>query len=99
MLPRPASRCPCTTPFRSGAGDLVDGDGRPGRQQAAERFGEGGHALPDVEVGRTVQVVGIEAQLERGVVHERGEDRKSTRLKSSHKCATRMPSTACKKKV
>src|SRR3546814_7601423 len=27
-----------------------------------------------------------------------GEDRKSTRLNSSHSCASRMPSSACKKK-
>src|SRR3546814_10093553 len=27
------------------------------------------------------------------------EDRKSTRLNSSHSCATRMPSSACKKKT
>src|SRR3546814_5235258 len=29
----------------------------------------------------------------------RSRDRKSTRLNSSHSCATRMPSSACKKKT
>src|SRR3546814_9145953 len=29
---------------------------------------------------------------------EAGRDRKSTRLNSSHSCASRMPSSACKKK-
>src|SRR3546814_10465205 len=31
--------------------------------------------------------------------HEKEPDRKSTRLNSSHYCASRMPSSACKKKI
>src|SRR3546814_1556351 len=37
---------------------------------------------------------GIEADLKGGL----RQDRKSTRLNSSHSCASRMPSSACKKK-
>src|SRR3546814_4628365 len=61
---------------------------RPARREVADRVTANveaiGHDLADVR----------HAVLQRA---ERAKDRKSTRLNSSHYCASRMPSSACKK--
>src|SRR3546814_6798366 len=64
--------------------------GRRGRRRRRAR--EGGHDPGEVvaQVARPVRP-GVRAQ---DVVVD---DRKSTRLNSSHSCASRMPSSACKK--
>src|SRR3546814_12232234 len=73
---------PYTTLFRSGilerADHLLAVGHEVGRQVAAVEL----HAVDDVEIG------GERLRL------LDGEDRKSTRLNSSHKCAYRMPSSA-----
>src|SRR3546814_8693160 len=46
----------------------------------------------DVDVGRLAAILGHEAREEH--VKLQGVDRKSTRLNSSHYCASRMPSSA-----
>src|SRR3546814_1225053 len=43
-----------------------------------------------------LEVLGLAEQIESGIWVI---DRKSTRLNSSHSCASRMPSSACKKKT
>ena len=55
------------------AGHVVDRDGRGRRDERGELAGEGGDALVDVEVGRTVEVVVVEPELGGRVGEERRE--------------------------
>src|SRR3546814_1651548 len=92
-------------------GDAAD-DGRPSRHvelaggeiiQEEQRLGALDHEVVDAHGDEVDAHRGVAAGLDRH--HELGadpvgggEDRKSTRLNSSHQCASRMPSSAGKKK-
>src|SRR3546814_1121742 len=61
------------------------------QQPGAERDEEG-------RVGEDERQAGIEDTIGEHHGGKRDEDRKSTRLTSSHSCASRMPSSACRTK-
>src|SRR3546814_7252485 len=90
---------PYTTLFRSDPGS-ANGSGVGHRTRSTED----GSPPPcrcvrnDLEPGVQVGTLGrLRAFRSRADLHS-GLDRKSTRLNSSHYCASRMPSSACKKK-
>src|SRR3546814_6232979 len=71
------------------------------RVQRCARQGRSGGVRTDVEDdGRHPAAARLQAPVLRRLppALRRKRDRKSTRLNSSHECASRMPSSACKKK-
>src|SRR3546814_4048697 len=78
-------------------GELKPVEGTPFDFRAPRRVADG------IRDGRDAQIVAGRGYdhnfaLDKGVTRTPELDRKSTRLNSSHSCATRMPSSACKQK-
>src|SRR3546814_3032891 len=102
---------PYTTLFRSIVGDVIIGkEGGADALDGAHRVEE--RVRVEIMLRRTVGfeevAVAAEGLVEvdllavgkhRAATDRRSADRKSTRLNSSHSCASRMPSSACKKKT
>src|SRR3546814_3378342 len=90
---------PDTTLFRScGFARLFDGVAGAAQQVAQRREGRFIRLVnaDDDAAHRRRQITSHHLDIEGRAVHP--TDRKSTRLNSSHYCASRMPSSACKKK-
>src|SRR3546814_6385741 len=77
-----------------GDGHVRGGDARTA--EAVEGDAAGGDVVAGVEGGHAPEVAALGADLHARAPHHVVEDRKSTRLNSSHYCATRMTSSACK---
>src|SRR3546814_6466257 len=101
---RTTTRFPYTTLFRSRPVRqmtwITDGNGtrwvdmpKPKRRAAPRAIRFAGLTLGD-----QVMKAWVSKGWKAGEYHDGQPDRKSTRLNSSHYCAYRMPSSACKKK-
>src|SRR5437763_8824926 len=87
--PRESTPFPYTTLFRSAQGEGLDGKNRIQRNASDERLIEDVLAAVDHQVLPGDQVVLQQGDHRTGDVVRRGdllEDRKSTRLNSSHRC-------------
>src|SRR3546814_4733051 len=85
-----------------GADAKAIGGSHVGAPSGLRRIPSGGAHRRQELLYRNLQLVGLLGELPAGGRHlgrrGAGLDRKSTRLNSSHSCAYRMPSSACKKK-